>query len=428
MKKVFAITYFFAVLLINACSQQNKITPGKIYTHIAIKNDTSLSYSIYIPIRVVPSKAPAFIFFDPHGSGELPVTLYQNLADMFGVILIGNNNSSNNTDMSLISSSFSILLKELKDQYEVDEKNIALWGFSGGAKAAMINAGSGNAISYCIYGGSVIDEIKPSVNYLGFNGKQDMNYTDLLGFAAQQRDNNNHFQIEFHGKHAWPDSITAADAFRWLLLEKMQHKEIQTDNEVIENVNAHYQKDLTSAITSKNLMDAMGICNKAIHFLSGLSDVSFYIKNRATLAADPMLAKEIKDFQETFTQETQIKSQYQNDLFTKDTMFWKKEIDGLWLKSKMDKSGMYDRLLGYLSLAGYSIANRAFQGNDINAIRQILFIYQHADPTNPEQAFMRAKLYVLQNDYEKARAAIKEAVQLGIDKNRISSDILLKNL
>ncbi|MBP8192503.1 MAG: hypothetical protein KAX69_02785, partial [Chitinophagales bacterium] len=66
--------------------------------------------------------------------------------------------------------------------------------------------------------------------------------------------------------------------------------------------------------------------------------------------------------------------------------------------------------------------------NDIKALEQILFIYQHSDPANPEQAYMRAKLYVLKNDKEKAKTTLDESIKLGIDKSRITNDILLKNL
>ena len=109
-------------------------------------------------------------------------------------------------------------------------------------------------------------------------------------------------------------------------------------------------------------------------------------------------------------------------------MYWKKEIDNLWKNAETDKSGIYSRLLGFLSLAGYSYANHAFQANDIKALEQILFIYQHADPANPEQAFMRAKLYALKNETENTKTALQEAMQLGIDKNRITNDALLKNI
>lgn len=428
MKKFISSSCLLFFLLLNACSQQNTIEKGKLYPHISLQSDTSLSYAIYIPKENVSARPLAFIFFDPHGDAELPISLYKNLADEFGIILIGNNNSSNGTDFSAISAHFEKLLAALKATYQLDEKNMALWGFSGGAKAALYNAGSNNSIGYCIYGGSVMNVQNNQTELLGFNGKQDMNYTDLLIFSGQQKNNPKHYQIEFSGKHAWPDTSTAKDAFRWLLLTKMQHKEITTNKNLITKTFNIYKKQTDKLILNKQYTDAFLSCNKGIHFLNTLTDVSYFNTQKSFLLAQPLFKKQIEDLQASFEKETKQKSQYQANFITKDTVYWKKEIDKLWLLAKTDKLGIYNRLLGFLSLAGYSYANQAFQANDKKALEQILFIYQHSDPTNPEQAFMRARLYAQQDDVAKAKIALEEAVKLGIDKNRISNDALLKNI
>lgn len=428
LKKFIAYITVSFFLLLQACSQQNNIIQGQLYNRIQLKNDTTLSYAIYIPKKVSVQHPLAFIFFDPHGSGMLPVTLYKNLADEFGVMLIGNNNSSNGLDFNLISSNFSTLLNELKSTYKIDEKDIALWGFSGGAKAAMYNAGFNNAISYCIYGGSVMNPQNKNTELLGFNGKQDMNYTDLLGFVSLQQANTKHFQIEFTGKHAWPDTITAKDAFRWLLLKKMQKKELITNKVFVQKTISIYKKQVDNLVLTKQYPDAFLTCNKAINFLNSLTDITYFKEKKTSLLALPLFKKQVEGLQTSFETETKLKIQYQHDFLEKDTIYWKKEIDKLWNISKTDKSGIYSRLLGFLSLASYSYANHAFQENNIKELEQILFIYQHSDPTNPEQAFMRAELYVQKDEIENAKAALQEAVKLGIDKSRISSNALLKDL
>lgn len=410
--------------LFNACSQQQSAEPGKVYPHIPLSTDSSLSYALYLPKNHTPSVA--FIFFDPHGSGVLPVETYQHLADAYGIILIGNNNSSNGTDFNLISTHFVALLNEIKRQYHLKENDVALWGFSGGAKAALYNAGLNNNIHYCVYGGSVMNLQNSTSDLLGFNGKQDMNYTDLISFAAQQQNNPHHFQITFNGKHAWPDTTTAKDAFRWLLLKKMQQKEMPLDKALIQQTFKTEQQQITKLKQQHAYTDAFLACNKGIHFLQSLTSVSFFQQEKTQLAALPAFQQQVSAWQANFDKETQLKAQYQANFLQKDTLYWKKEIAGLWAKAAVDKSGIYDRLLGFLSLAGYSYANHAFEANDLPALEHILFIYQQADPTNPEQAFMRAKLYALKNEPEQTKTAVQEAVKLGIDPNRISQEPLLK--
>jgi len=416
------------LLLLQACSQQQKIERGKVYNHLTLNNDTSLSYAIYVPVNTVRKDSLVFIFFDPHGSGELPVNMYKNLADKYGITLIGNNNSANGTDFNTISSNFSTLLNELKSSYSIAEKNIALWGFSGGSKAAIYNAGLNNNIAYCIYGGSVMSAQNKNIELLGFNGKQDMNYTDLLTFASQQQNNPKHFQIASNGKHAWPDTVTAEDAFRWLLLKKMQKKEMPLDRIFAAKCFAYFKKQTDKLIQSNQLTDAYQTCNKSIHFLQKLIATNYFTKQKDSISGKSLFKKQVQELQSTFVKESQLKTQYQTNFFSMDTLYWKKEIEQLWSASKSDPTGIYNRLLGFLSLAGYSYASQAFQANDIKALEQILFIYQHSDPANPEQAYMRAKLYALKNEKEKAKTALDESIKLGIDKNRIANDILLKNL
>jgi len=428
MKKILIFYCLTFLLLLQACSQQQKIEHGKVYNHLTLKNDTSLSYAIYVPVNTVRKDSLVFIFFDPHGNGELPVNMYKNLADKYGITLIGNNNSANGTDFNTTSSNFSALLNELKSSYSIAEKNIALWGFSGGAKAAIYNAGLNNNIVYCIYGGSVMNVQNKNTELLGFNGKQDMNYTDLLAFASQQQNNPKHFQIEFNGKHAWPDTTIAVDAFRWLLLKKMQKNEIPLDRFFAAKCFGPYKKQTDKLMQAGQLTDAYQTCNKSLYFLQTLTATTYFIKQKDSIFGNPIFKKQAQELQATFVKESQLKTQYQTNFFSKDTLYWKKEIEQLWTSGKTDPTGIYNRLLGFLSLAGYSYASQAFQANDIKALEQILFIYQHSDPANPEQAYMRAKLYVLKNDKEKAKTALEESIKMGIDKNRITNDILLKNL
>ncbi|MDB5226245.1 MAG: hypothetical protein JWN78_438 [Bacteroidota bacterium] len=428
MKKTIVCCYFFAFLFLNACSSETTAEQGKIYNHLTLAKDTTLSYALYIPKNKYAEKQLAFIFFDPHGSGELPVSMYKDLADEFGIILIGNNNSSNNTEFMEIHHNFLMLLEEIKTKYKLDEKNICLWGFSGGAKGAIYNAGAQNNIGYSIYGGSVMEIKNMNCDYLGFNGKQDMNYTDLLAFSMQNRNNPRHFQLQFNGKHAWADTTTAKEGFRWFLLKKMQHKELGENKEIISASSSTYKKEIEKDIDEKQYTDALLACNKAIYFLSGLSDVSNFETRRDFILQQPQYKTQLQELQQTVQTESELKNKYQADFFSKDSAYWKKTIDGLRSNAKTDQSGMYDRLLGFISLMSYSFANRAFKENHFNEIQQILFIYRYADPSNPEHAFMRAKMYVLRNQFELARAALQEALKLGVDRSRIANDELLKNL
>lgn len=427
LKKYILLSFFSCCLAINVQGQTFP-NAGKLQPQIAITNHKTLTYSLYIPKSGTANCA--ILFFDPHGNGNVPITLYQTLADAFNIVLIGNNNSANGMNFNTISENFNTLLIELKEKYNISEKNIILWGFSGGAKAAMYVSSMHTNIHYCIYGGAFWDipNTNSNLNLLGFNGNKDMNYTDLLSFADAQKNNPNHYQIEFTGKHAWPDTTTAKDAFRWILLKKMQQKEIPINKPFVLKIQKEYQHQLESLKTKKNLLEAYLTCNKAIYFLKSLCDITYFQQQQTQIAASADFSKELAIKQASYKKEVQQKMQLQNDFFEKDTLYWKHKIDELHKNEATDFTGVSSRLLGFLSLAAYSYAQHAFAENNKSALVNILFIYQHADPKNPEQAFMRAKYYALLGNYKSAKIALEEAKKLGIENSRILQEPMLKGL
>src|SRR5580658_4793283 len=91
--------------------------PGKIIERVVCQGDTSQSYALYIPLRGNGASGgriggsgsgglegdrggdaaplPVVYFFDPHGVGALPLRKYRSLAEAYGFILVGSNNSKN---------------------------------------------------------------------------------------------------------------------------------------------------------------------------------------------------------------------------------------------------------------------------------------------------------------------------------------------
>jgi len=92
----------------NDTAIENKITAGveaadtfetgKVIATILCKENPAQSYALYIPAGNKHDTLPVIYFFDPHGDGSFPVTRYKALADQYGFILIGSNNSKNGND------------------------------------------------------------------------------------------------------------------------------------------------------------------------------------------------------------------------------------------------------------------------------------------------------------------------------------------
>ena len=81
---------------------------------------------------------------------------------------------------------------------------------------------------------------------------------------------------------------------------------------------------------------------------------------------------------------------------------------------------MQDRLLGFFSLAGYSLSTRSLQENEEPMAEKMLEIYRLSDPTNPEQAYLRAVLSGRRQQADPAMSSLTESLTLGFsDKSRI---------
>ena len=127
----------------------------------------------------------------------------------------------------------------------------------------------------------------------------------------------------------------------------------------------------------------------------------------------------------TLQQEQAIKQEYIEDFQTKDIAWWKTEISKLQLQN----DPMHQRLLGFISLACYSISGNAIQQNNFPLAEKMLAIYRLADPKNSDQAFFEACLFTKEGKNDDAIASLQRAVTLGLnDPSKISSEPSLQPL
>jgi len=292
---------------------------GEVISSVNLRNDTSQKFALYLPSTYSEAeKFPVIIFFDPHGEGTVPLNLYFKLAEKYRFILIASNSSKNGLDMQTTNAIAGNLINEVSTRFSVDKTKISLCGFSGGAKVALLTGAENTSISNIIYCGASID-FHPNhpLNILGFAGKRDMNYTDVVSFEWNLKNVPfKHFLIEWNGKHEFPIA---------------------------------------------------GVFNNAFDLLT-TGEIKNYAKKQITITP-----QKVND-------EQAIKQKYMEAFKSKDINWWKQEIQTLNSKKKNDL--MYERLLGFISLACYSYSNNALQQNNLDAAEYILTIYKLADPEN----------------------------------------------
>ncbi|WP_431215405.1 hypothetical protein ACQ86N_12320 [Puia sp. P3] len=113
---------------------------GKVTDPVVCKADPAQSYALYIPVKGNAAAMPVVYFFDPHGSGSLPLNKYRQLAETYGFILVGSNNSKNGNDWSATEKVWQSLATDTKSRLKIDAGRVYTCGFSGGAKVASFVA------------------------------------------------------------------------------------------------------------------------------------------------------------------------------------------------------------------------------------------------------------------------------------------------
>lgn len=255
-----------------------------------------------------------------------------------------------------------------------------------------------------------------------------MNYTELLAYDISQQNNTNHLQIEWEGKHSWPDSLTATDAFKWFLFRKMQKNEIKWDAKLIQKTNIAFVKNVNQLYKTKQYYKTYINGKKTIIMLDKLSNVQPVKNIIGTVVKSQSFLNEMKQLENQYQKETKLKNQYIANLQTQDSLYWKTETNKLYALANTDKYGIYERLLGFLSLAAYSVSTESFRQNKLDNLPNILALYRYADPQNAEYAFLSAKYYLLKNDIIQAKAYKQVALNLGMDTSRFTQDELLSKL
>lgn len=300
-----------------------------IIPDVRLRSDASESFALFLPAGYSDTtRFPVIIFFDPHGDGTVPLKLYKDLANEFHYVLIGSNSSKNGMNFDETNTVANNLIHETRTRFSINENKITLCGFSGGAKVALLTGESNPKIRTIIYCGAAVP-VKPD------------HHITLLGFAGTK--DMNYTDVVLFER-------TLADT-------SISHFIVQWGG--------------------KHEFPTPDVFRDAFTFLT-TGTIKDYDKKQPTITSEKM------------REEQNIKQQYITALQQQDLNWWKNEIASLNEKKKSDM--MYERLLGFISLACYSISNNALQQNNLPVAEKILAIYAMADPTNEDCKKFTAEL------------------------------------
>jgi predicted esterase len=401
---------------------------GKVITHVICKADASQSYALYIPAKSNNEILPVIYFFDPHGDGSFPLNKYKTLADVYGFILIGSNNSKNGNDWSTAETIWNTLFDDSQKRLRINTNRIYLCGFSGGAKVATYIALHHNEIKGVIANGAGLPDITHAGNF-GFSftaiaGEGDLNMTDLVAIAnGLDQTRTRHRIIFFDGIHEWAPESTMSTAFIGFQFDAMQEKIIPVNNKFISNYIVNSKKNIDGYLKVNNFLNAEGECNLSINMLNDLSNSFNWFKEKdASLKHDPVYQQQWQAKQKLLVTEQNLKDEYGQQLQNGDMNYWIKTINEIKQEAKAAtaEGAMYKRLNAYLSLAFYSISNQLIKGHrDVDA-QYFVNLYKLADPDNSEAWYFSAILDARNNSTGKTKLDLLKAISNGFnDRTRL---------
>jgi tetratricopeptide (TPR) repeat protein len=217
------ITILFLIFWAGHAFTQS-LSPGVVFDTVTCQDHPDQSYALYIPKDYSENTTwPVIYFFEPAARGSLPVTLYQETADKYGVILVSSN-TSRNGPLHVGKSAYLAMRTSTESEFNIDQDKIFTCGFSGGGRFAFYMAMQHDEIDAVIAcagpRSSTFSEdfqLRQKLLYAGLVGLRDMNYLEHIRFRETlNRQKIKQALFVSDAGHQWPDPTEFEKALEWL--------------------------------------------------------------------------------------------------------------------------------------------------------------------------------------------------------------------
>jgi len=409
---------------------------GQLVDTVKCIKDTSFTYALYLPESYKPGKKfPVLFFFDAHKRGKLPVKKYKSLADKYGYILAGSYNSMNGQSQTEMERSIRMMMDDVTDRFNVDPDRIYTGGFSGGARVAAYVALFKMKIAGTVGCAAGFPQMTSQPNtgfaYIALVGDKDFNYLELKNLDLSLESSGiRHFLRVYDGKHDWPPERVMEEAFLFFQFEAMRKKEIPVDNALARKFAGQNNDSIEKASENRDWLGMAYWLNRAVVYLSGISNVDNEKKLLAKLKNNPKYQKHLQEELQREKTEHELQQSYVQAMENRGKEWWIKTIHDLTKAAKSgdnkDEKLKNTRLLNYLSLVSYMYATRALRGNDTEQADKYLTIYEMVDPENPEVYYLKAVRFAKLTKNKESLAQLQKAAGHGFHEySRMAND---KNL
>jgi guanylate kinase len=398
----------------------NSVKLKEVVNNQTAKSDSSVIYSFYLPKSYNAKDAlPVIIFLDPHANGSLPLKNYASLANKYGYIFIGSNNLRNGLSGSYTQSVFNILLKEVSERFNIDEKRIFTAGFSGGAKLAILFTQQyPQIIGVAACGGSIpiSSDRQPDFYYAGIVGNEDFNYLEVSQlFTVFNNAGFDYTSVVFDGGHQWPPVSSFESAIIGFEIFSIKSNRKEKNTEWIDNVWEKMNDSINILKKGKNIIQENICISQTSRWFYGLKNIKELKKRSYKIMRSQEFYNRIKHRQSLIQKEVKLRAEFIKAIENKDLDWWRKEIEQI---NKTSQNGdkeiahISKRLLNYLSMVSYMLTKSDLDDDKLEKVTKKLKIYELVDPENPDVYLMYSRYYMLLGDNREMINNFKKAQSL----------------
>lgn len=300
-------------------AEPSAFVPGQI-VDVVCESDPTQSYTLYLPSTYTPAKpSPIIYFFDPAGRGRRPLDLYQQVAEKFGFIFAGSNNSRNFANDQW--KSVNAIWQDTHARLALDERRIYTSGFSGGARVAAamaLNCPKCQIAGVIAHGAGYPSSQLGSQDkllYFFAVGDHDFNWPEVMKIRHEREERDQPYRVYvFPGSHQWAPPQVMDDALKWLVLKAMQAGTLPRDEVFIQHQYQQTLEQATDAEKRKDSLEQLMAYRSLTSDFAELRDVSEAQKKLAVLKNSPALKAALKNEEKQIADQFDLESEISQKL------------------------------------------------------------------------------------------------------------------
>jgi hypothetical protein len=314
---------------------------------------------------------------------------------------------------------FNILLKEVSERFNIDEKRIFTAGFSGGAKLAILFTQQyPQIIGVAACGGSIpiSSDRQPDFYYAGIVGNEDFNYLEVSQlFTVFNNAGFDYTSVVFDGGHQWPPVSSFESAIIGFEIFSIKSNRKEKNTEWIDNVWEKMNDSINILKKEKNIIQENICISQTSRWFYGLKNIKELKKRSYKIMRSQEFYNRIKHRQSLIQKEVKLRAEFIKAIENKDLDWWRKEIEQI---NKTSQNGdkeiahISKRLLNYLSMVSYMLTKSDLDDDKLEKVTKKLKIYELVDPENPDVYLMYSRYYMLLGDNREMINNFKKAQSL----------------